>query len=74
MSEKGRKNLSKQAKPRKTTLEYHPQRNQKIKLVKSLAILLDAETSNQPLNDLEAYNDEESSSVRSSLLTEAKRG
>jgi site-specific DNA recombinase len=41
--EKNLANLSKEVKIRKTIVEYHPQRNQKMKLVKSLSILLDAE-------------------------------
>jgi len=72
--EKRLANLSKEPKIRKVIVEHHPQRNQKIKLIKSLAILLDAELPIQSSCPQETCHDEKSSNICPSVLAEAKRG
>lgn len=64
--------LSKNVKIQKITLEYHFQRNQKAKLIKSLAILLHDTMSIQEPSNQELHH-EESRNICQSLFAEAKR-
>ncbi len=64
--------LSKCIKVQKIVLEYHPQRNQRAKLIKGLAILLNSTISIRSSINQELHH-EESRNICQSLLTEAKR-
>ena len=65
--------LSKCIKIQNIVLEYHSQRNQKAKLIKSLAILLNSTTSIQESSNQELHH-EESRNICQSLFAKAKRG